>query len=207
MFLIKTLVALAIPFVIVAGFIMLIGSVLSLDDLAQCPNGPDPTSSNCEKADAIVAISGGDTPARTQTAIDLYRLGWADRLIVSGAAADQASPSNAEVMRRQAVTAGISPAVITVDAYANDTAGNAADLNVIAQLQGLKRIVLVTSPYHQRRAEIEFQKALGKKVAILSHPTPNDRFWPPDSWWLNLNGWYLAVVELVKLGFVLVGLA
>jgi uncharacterized SAM-binding protein YcdF (DUF218 family) len=207
MFLIKVSIALAIPFLLAAGLIMLVGSVLTIDDLAQCPKSPDPSDSNCQKADAIVAISGGDTAARTETAIELYKLGWADRLIVSGAAADKNGPSNAEVMRQQALAAGVPDAAITTDAYSNDTAGNAADLSVIAKLQGLQRIVLVSSPYHQRRAEMEFQKVLGKNVTILSHPTPNDRYWPPSSWWLNPNGWYLAVVELVKLGFVQVGLA
>ena len=40
-----------------------------------------------KKADAIVAISGGDTKARTLTASHLYADKWSKQLVVSGAAA------------------------------------------------------------------------------------------------------------------------
>ena len=42
---------------------------------------------DCRKADAIVVVSGGDTNARTDEAIKLYKEGWAPLIVVSGAAA------------------------------------------------------------------------------------------------------------------------
>lgn len=46
-----------------------------------------------ESSDAIVVVSGGDTNARTNEAIKLYREGWAPLIIViSSAAAGQIWP-------------------------------------------------------------------------------------------------------------------
>ena len=85
--------------VVVVVLIVGVTVYLSPNDLARCDK-PD-MSEQCRAADAIVVISGGDTTARTSEAIRLYQHGWAPRIIVSGAAADKSSLSNAEVMRQQ----------------------------------------------------------------------------------------------------------
>jgi len=200
--LIRLLLALTTPILLIIGAIFLINTLLMIDDLKACPDGPQAGSGQCEKADAIVAISGGDTPARAQEAIALYQMGWADKLLFSGAAEDTSGPSNAEAMRLQALKAGVPVDAITLDEYALDTAGNAADLKNITQQQKLRHIILVTSPYHQRRASLEFQKALGSSVAIVNHPASNDRDWSPDHWWLSARSWWLAGSELVKIAFI-----
>ncbi|MCD8561705.1 hypothetical protein LRY29_01400 [Candidatus Saccharibacteria bacterium] len=56
-----------------------------------CGERPD-TTIQCGAADAIVVVSGGDTPARTQAGIDLYQNGWADVLILSGGGARHIGP-------------------------------------------------------------------------------------------------------------------
>jgi uncharacterized SAM-binding protein YcdF (DUF218 family) len=201
LFPIKLVLFIAAPLLVVVGIIFLITQALSVDDLKNCTNGPQ-ASGACQKADAIVAISGGDTDARTQEAIQLFKAGWADRLILSGAAIDKTSISNAAAMRLQALRANIPDAAITLDQYANDTAGNAADVSAVAAYQSIHRLILVTSPYHQRRASIEFKRALGSNVVIVSHPTPYDRDWSPAYWWLHPYSWYLAISELAKLTYL-----
>src|SRR6266542_2939374 len=54
------------------------------------------------KSDAIVAISG-DTGARAETAIALWKQGYAPIIVFSGAAIDPESVSSAEIMRREAL--------------------------------------------------------------------------------------------------------
>src|SRR5689334_14723832 len=82
----------------------IIGVYLTPDDLSGCDSTVG-SSAKCMKADAIVAISGGNTSVRAAEAIRLYKEGWADTLIFSGAAADTTGPSNAAVMRAQAIEA------------------------------------------------------------------------------------------------------
>lgn len=172
-----------------------VSSYLAVDDLKDCPK-PDPLTPKCAPAEVIVAISGGDTPARTAEAIRLYKDGWAPQLIFSGAALDTSGPSNAEAMRAQALKAGVPDEDIILDTKAIDTAANAAGTQALLTSRD-KRVILVTSPYHQRRASVEFQKVLGDSVTVVNHPTPYDSAWG-TYWWLSPYSWYLVVSEAVK---------
>jgi uncharacterized SAM-binding protein YcdF (DUF218 family) len=169
-------------------------SYLAIDDLAKC-DAPDPRVAACAPAEAIVAVSGGDTPARTDEAIKLYLDGWAPILVFSGAALDTTGPSNAEAMKRQALAAGVPESAILLDSDSMDTAQNAS--RTFSLLADKRRIILVTSPYHQHRASLEFEHVFGQGVEIIDHPTPTDRMWP-ETWYLTANGWWLAVSETVK---------
>jgi uncharacterized SAM-binding protein YcdF (DUF218 family) len=175
-----------------------ISSYLGPDDLKKCgttPSGQD----GCQKADAIVAISGGDTRARTNEAIKLYQNGWANELVFSGAALDPSSPSNAEAMRVQAIEAGIPARNITIEEFAQNTEQNAVKTNELVD-GNIRRIILVTSAYHQRRANMEFQQAFAD-VEVIDSPVQSDKHWP-RAWWLTPTGWWLSVSEFIKILFV-----
>ena len=70
---------------------------LQPNSFALCPynNGEPTTREGCQPAGAIVAVSGGDTMARTKKAVEMYKNGWAPKIIFSGAAEDKGGPSNA----------------------------------------------------------------------------------------------------------------
>lgn len=172
---------------------------LGPDDLRGC-TVPTAEASNCQKADAIVAISGGDTEARTYEAISLYQKGWADTLIFSGAAQDTSGPSNALVMKGLAIDAGIPENVILIDESARDTSENAALIRQMAETSGISRMVLVTSAYHQRRASMLFEHEL-KDVDVVNHPVPADSQWT-QFWWMTPTGWWLVAGELTKIAFL-----
>jgi uncharacterized SAM-binding protein YcdF (DUF218 family) len=181
------------------GAITGVENLLSEDDLAKC-DGPSLIDSKCAPADAIVAISGGDTSARVAEAIKLYNLGWAPKLVFSGAALDTSGPSNAEAMRDQAINVGVPSSAILIEENSLDTAENA--LLTSSLVGSVNRIIVVTSPYHQRRAGLEFSHFFGDKVKVVNHPTQHDRQWQ-NYWWSTPSGWYLALSESVKTLFVM----
>ena len=90
----KAVIAVSAIVMLIAAIIWGIGAYLYIDDLRSCGQAPT-TSDACRSADAIVAVSGGDTLARADEAIKLYRNGWARYIVFSGAAADKSGPSNA----------------------------------------------------------------------------------------------------------------
>ncbi len=192
--------ALIILAITITIFITTISVYLTPDDLRNCaikPSGQD----NCQAADAIVAISGGNTPVRTAEAIRLYKAGWSDTLIFSGAAADTSGPSNAEVMRRQAIEEGVPANDIIIESDSQTTKQNAErtkELLVTANGASVNRVILVTSPYHQRRASLEFGALAGDGITIINHPTPDDPDWS-KIWWVTPRGWWLVGGELVKI--------
>lgn len=189
--------------ILVTVLIIAIGVYLQPNNLRDC-NGVITGSGECRSVDAIVAVSGGDTNARTDEAIRLYQNGWAKYLIFSGAAKDKTSLSNAAVMRERALAAGISNEAIFVDEYSGNTKENAENTTNLAKKLGIDSLILVTSGYHQRRASIEFAKRLGD-VRIVNSPLASDRDWSMV-WWTNPNGWALATSELVKIFVITLGL-
>lgn len=168
---------------------------LSPNDLAKCQAQPN-TDKQCQAADAVVAISGGDTQARTEEAVTLYKNGWAPLLIFSGAAQDKTGPSNAEAMRQYAVTHGVPASDIVIEEYGETTKQNAENTQSIFEQRGITSVILVTSGYHQRRAGLEFNARTN--VTVRNHPVTRDNQWSPI-WWLTPTGWYLAVSEFVKI--------
>lgn len=183
---------------IVLAFVVLIIGLsiyLSPNDLAKCEERPTETSS-CRAVGAIVAVSGGDTDARTREAINLYKNGWAPLLIFSGAAQDKSGPSNAAAMRLEAISAGVPNEAIIIEEYGETTKQNAVNTQNIFSQRGISSVILVTSGYHQRRAGLEFNARTD--VTVLNHPVASDGQWS-WWWWLTPIGWFLAVGEFIKI--------
>lgn len=186
--------------ILLAALIVVVGLSVYLgpDGMKSCGVTPEPEKFDCQKVDAIVAISGGDTTARTDEAIKLYKNGWANKLILSGAAADKTGPSNAEAMRRQALDQGVSESNIILDETSETTKQNAANTHDLFAQNDIHSVILVTSAYHQRRAGLEFGQRAGMDIRIVNHPVTNDKHWS-QWWWMTPNGWYLALSEFFKI--------
>jgi uncharacterized SAM-binding protein YcdF (DUF218 family) len=182
--------------VIAAVVIIGLSLYLKVDDLSHCGASPG-QEANCQAVDAIVAVSGGDTEARTMRAVELYKAGWSERLIFSGAAQDKSGPSNAAAMKSLAMGAGVPAEDIYLDEYSDTTQQNAENTQTIFSSNNIKSVVLVTSGYHQRRASLEFNKR-ASDVVILNHPTQTDKDWS-IWWWTSLRGWWLALSEVAKI--------
>lgn len=186
---------------VIFGIFLVVATILGLtfylqvNDLAGCDDRPS-VGVNCQKADAIVAVSGGDTDARTNQAISLYKKGWAGKLIFSGAAEDKTGPSNAAVMRKIAITAGVPASSVLIDERSETTKQNAENSKLIFDENNMKSVILVTSGYHQRRASLEFKKVAGG-VNILNSPVKSDKSWS-FLWWLTPVGWFLSISEATK---------
>ena len=186
----------SIPIVLVA-LIVGISFYLQPNDFIGCSERPLDGSGKCESADAIVVVSGGDTPSRTAEGIRLFKNGWANSLVLAGAAKDKTGLSNAAAMRLQAISEGVPEDAIYLDEYSETTEQNAVNVQSIFDRHNFDKVILVTSGYHQQRANLEFKKTTDS-VEILNHPVLNDRDWS-IWWWTNPRGWWLAGGELVKI--------
>lgn len=182
---------------ILAAVIIGLGAYLAPNDLAGCDDRPG-GQTECQAADAIVAVSGGDTGARTRQAIELYHNGWAPKLIFSGAARDKSGPSNAEAMRREARTLGVPDSDIITEEYSETTKQNAERVQNLLGRHRISSVILVTSAYHQRRAMLEFTARSGGEVAVRNYPVPSDNQWSMW-WWASPQGWFLAISEFIKI--------
>ena len=155
------------------------------------------------KADVIVAISGDEGP-RTEMAVSLWQQGFAPLLLFSGASLDPDSVSSGELMKREAVRMGVPAGAILVEPLSATTEENANRTAELMQQRGLHTAILVTSPYHQRRASLLFSRAFEPVgLSFRNHPA-NDPAWDPDRWWMTDPPRTRTLVELAKLGAVIV---
>lgn len=149
-----------------------------------------------EKAGAIVVVSGGDNDARIKKGVELYKEGWAPTLIFSGAAAE-GNISNAKAMKRIAVKQGVPAEDILIEEKSETTIENAQLTAVLVAEYGYKNIILVTSPYHQRRTYQLFKKEM-PDVNIINQ-SALDENWRKKGWWENNVGRFLTIGELGKI--------
>jgi uncharacterized SAM-binding protein YcdF (DUF218 family) len=154
------------------------------------------------QSDAIVVISGDEQMARFQEGVSLYQRGLGRFLVFSGAAHDN-GPSNADVMRDLAVQRGVPDRAILEEPLGEDTWGNAVHTRQVLEGHGLQSAILVTSPYHARRAKLTFDAAYaGSGIALIVHAAPDSQ-WRKLSWWRNQETRRLTFTELQKLGYIL----
>lgn len=190
---------LAVVIGILAVIVVSLSIYLQPNDFKFCPLNNKPiTREGCDAADAIVAVSGGDTAARTNHAIQLYKNGWAPLLIFSGAAQDKTGLSNALAMRQIAIEAGVPSEAILIEENSENTAQNASLTSGLVASRGIKNIILVTSGYHQRRASLEFHTQLSSSGVVIRNSPTDDSDWN-WYWWLTPRGWWLAIGEFVKI--------
>ncbi len=153
-------------------------------------------------SDAIVVISGDEQMARFQEGLNLFQKGMGRYLVFSGAAFDNGT-SNADVMRDLAVRRGVPVSAILDEPFGEDTWGNAVHTRQVLEDHGLRSAILVTSPYHARRAKLTFDAAYsGSGIDLAVHAAPDSQ-WRKLSWWQQPETRRLTFAELQKLGYII----
>jgi uncharacterized SAM-binding protein YcdF (DUF218 family)/glycosyltransferase involved in cell wall biosynthesis len=134
-------------------------------------------------ADAIVVFAGGvgengkaggGTPERLNEAVALYRAGYAPYLVFSSGYAY--SFKEAESMRDSAVAQGVPSSAIVLEERATNTYQNVVYSNEILRDHKSRSILLVSSPYHMRRALMVWRK-LAPDIAVTPTPPPRSQFY------------------------------
>ena len=153
------------------------------------------------QSDAIVVISGDEQLARFAEGIDLYEQGFGKYLVFSGAAHDNGT-SNADIMRDLAIRRGVPPSAILEEPQGEDTWGNAVYTRQVLEEHRLGSAILVTSPYHLRRAKATFDAAYsGSGIELMVHAAPDSQ-WRKLSWWQQAETRRLTFTELQKLAYI-----
>jgi uncharacterized SAM-binding protein YcdF (DUF218 family) len=133
-------------------------------------------------ADVIVILAGEETE-RVEYGVKLFREGWArkDRIILAGGPLVW-KYTWASLMKEQAISLGVPKKAILLEDKSRTTEEDAIFTKEILNKYGYKSCILVTSPYHSRRATKIFRKVMGDEVTVLS--APSDKSWFSfDEWW------------------------
>lgn len=103
-------------------------------------------------ADAIL-ILGGESQARPVAAARLYREGVAPRVFIIGT-------GDHETNRRALLSGGVPSDRITIERKSKSTLENADFAKPLLEAAGVRRVLLVTSSFHARRALATFQQRI-----------------------------------------------
>ena len=148
-------------------------------------------------ADVIVVLAGEQTE-RVEYGVKLFKDGWAkkDRIIMAGGPAIW-KYSWASIMKEHAESLGVPSKNILLEDQSKTTEEDAKFTKEILNKNGFKSIILVTSPYHSKRASIIFQKILGKDFKIVNAPVEESWFKFND-WWKRRRDESIVLSEFSK---------
>lgn len=163
------------------------------------------------RADAVLVLSG-EPAERVWEAADLLREGFAPRIVLTTPVALPARaglerlgirlPAEPDLARQVALGLGVGPeAVLQVPATVESTEAEALAARAWFRAHGWQRVIVVTSPYHTRRARRLFREVFGAAgIEALVVPSRHGRFRAED-WWRDRSNVRDLIVEYQKLLF------
>jgi uncharacterized SAM-binding protein YcdF (DUF218 family)/glycosyltransferase involved in cell wall biosynthesis len=134
-------------------------------------------------ADAIVVFAGGvgesgkaggGAQERLKKAVDLYKAGAAEYLVLSSGYVY--SFREADVMRALAIDQGVPAGHIVLEERASNTYQNVMFVDEILKARRWRSILLVSSPYHMRRALLVWRK-VDPDVVVMATPPEQSQFY------------------------------
>jgi uncharacterized SAM-binding protein YcdF (DUF218 family)/glycosyltransferase involved in cell wall biosynthesis len=121
--------------------------------------------------------AGGGYQERVRHAVDLYNQGLAPRMVFSSGYVF--AFQEAEVMRSLAESAGVPPDRILLEKEAANTYENVVFVNRLLEEHDWDTVLLVSSPYHMRRALLTW-RGVAPDVTVIAAPVPRSQFYASD---------------------------
>jgi uncharacterized SAM-binding protein YcdF (DUF218 family) len=152
------------------------------------------------RADAIVVLAG-ETKLRPEFGVDLLRRGYAGHLVIDvPASAVIYQHTQIEIAQAYVDQLPERPDVRLCPIYGLSTKGESQDVSRCLETRGIRRVLLVTSDYHTRRALSVFRKMLPnydfEVVAVCDPKTFGVNWWRHREWaktalteWAKLIWW------------------
>jgi uncharacterized SAM-binding protein YcdF (DUF218 family) len=158
-----------------------------------------------QPADAIVVLAG-NSPYRAQHAAELYRAGWAPKVLISNELVQSHGVEVSWLTLRQAGLVHLDlpdEAIIPLEQIALSTYHEATESRDLMLRNGWHRAILVTDPFHMRRALWAFHGVWQKAgLEIIASPAENSKF-TVTIWWRDPNRATRVIQEYVKFPYYL----
>jgi len=162
-----------------------------------------------QRADAIFVFAG-TRMERALEAADLYKQGYATLVVLTEELSDGAIdalarrgimvPTDAEVARDVMIRLGMPPdAIVIAPGVHNSTGQEAQTLRSLARVRGWRRVIVVTSKFHTRRAGLAARREVGGMgVEVIAR---GSRYDSADAahWWRTRSDVRWVLLETEKL--------
>ncbi|PWB78993.1 MAG: hypothetical protein C3F08_07675 [Candidatus Methylomirabilota bacterium] len=136
------------------------------------------------RADVIHVIAGEDN--RTDHAIQLYKRGLGDRLFFTGGWCENHGYNHGEYGKARAIAQGVPQAAIAFDdSSVISTYMEAEKLRdwIARSATPVRSVIVVSDPFHMRRARWAFKRVLGERIEVQMSPVPFSQTPYHRQWW------------------------
>jgi uncharacterized SAM-binding protein YcdF (DUF218 family) len=157
-----------------------------------------------QPSDVIHVIAGPDY--RSDYAIQLYKEGYARQIFFTGTWCAIHQVNHSEHGRERALEQGVPSSAIVIDGTEIETTySEAVRLKeyISASPTPIHSIIIVSDPYHMRRARWAFRKVLGDQIILQMAPVPFEQLPYPRHWWTDWESRKMVRDEYVKTVFYL----
>jgi uncharacterized SAM-binding protein YcdF (DUF218 family) len=162
-----------------------------------------------DPADAIVVLGGGD-PARPFEAVQLYKAGLAPWVVVTterpprifeqlqkdGIVLNQTFENYVKVIAGYGVP---EDHVLRIETPVTSTIDEMQSIGEFARKRGWKRLLIVTSNFHTRRARMTARHILEPEIHVGVVPSSAQDSFDPSTWWETQSDARTFAIEAEKL--------
>ena len=155
--------------------------------------------------DGVVPL-GGDMGARVRHAADLLAAGYASRMIVTDILPSPDGALRSKEQAEQARTFGVPASQLyETDRVVRSTYQELLAIRALAERQGWRSLIIVTSPEHTRRTRIMANEAFrASGISVRVRPVEGHGY-DPARWWRDERERTLTLTEYPKLLAFLLG--
>jgi uncharacterized SAM-binding protein YcdF (DUF218 family) len=154
------------------------------------------------KADLIVAL-GGDGGARAVKAAELYRQGYAPRVLLTGVEGgdDWTRRHYLDWRAKYLIDEGVPRSALLFDDVSRSSWAEAVNTLGLMRREGWKRVLIVSDPPHLWRLEWVWHRLAPNAGVEYRLVASQPRWWHPGRWWADEQSESFVVSELIKITY------
>jgi uncharacterized SAM-binding protein YcdF (DUF218 family) len=152
----------------------------------------------------LIHVLGGDVE-RIDYGIELYKQGYGKKILFTGGRVELplVNATYSQLAQEYAESKGVpAEAILPDESMATSTYEEVLELQeILKNDSSLQSLIIVSSPYHLRRARWIFNKILGHHVKLQFAPVPFEKSRHKQRWWTNELSLQTVVNEYLKMPF------
>jgi uncharacterized SAM-binding protein YcdF (DUF218 family) len=157
-------------------------------------------------ASDVIVVLAGNSPFRARHAETLYVRGLAPHVIISNEPLSSHGVQTTWLELRAHGLVKLSipdEAIVPIPEVSDSTYDEALRSRAIMQARGWRSAILVTDPFHMRRALLTFRQAFEPAgLTVLASPAEGSKY-GVENWWTDRNAAMRVFQEYLKLGYYL----
>jgi uncharacterized SAM-binding protein YcdF (DUF218 family) len=151
----------------------------------------------------LIHVLGGDVD-RIDYGIELYKQGYGRKIFFTGGRIEipLVHTTYSRLAQEYAVSKGVRPEnVLPHESRATSTYEETLELRAFLDGTPIRSVIIVSSPYHLRRARWIFNKMLGDRVTFQFAPVPFEVGRHKRRWWTDEKTLKAVIIEYLTIPF------